>query len=196
MLLGLTGSIGSGKSTVVDFIKQKGMPVIDSDSIAREIVEPERQAWKEIVEYFGDEILLPDKRIDRKKLGDIIFRSLEERKVLELITHPRIIDEMMIRANDLKKYNEHVLIDVPLLFETQSEKYFDLIIVVYTDKKKQVERLMLRDNIDEEEALLKISTQMDIEKKRRKADIVIYNNKDLQETKKQVEKIFTNLSIK
>lgn len=193
MLIGLTGGIASGKSTVVNLFKQKGMPSIDVDSIARKIVEPGSLAWKEIINHFGDGIILSSGQIDRKKLGNIIFNDPEKRKKLDEITHSKIIDEMMIRANYLLTQNVHVIVDIPLLFETNAEAYFDLLVVVYTDKKDQLERLIIRDNINEAEAMLKINAQMDINKKIELADIVIYNNKGLSETEKQVDFIIQDI---
>lgn len=192
MLLGLTGGIASGKSTVVDIFKKNGIPTVDTDSIAREIVEPGEKAWVKIVEYFGQAILLPDKTINRKKLGDIVFRSQIKRKKLEKITHPIIIEETMKRAKKLEEKFNMVVVDVPLLFEANMEASFDLIIVVYVDKITQLRRLIDRDNISKEEALLRIETQIDIEIKKEKADIIINNNLKIEETEKQVKNLIYN----
>ncbi len=193
MLIGLTGGIASGKSTVVHIFERRGIPSIDVDSIARKIVEPGSLAWEEIVKCFGNGILLADGKIDRKKLGDIIFEDSDKRRKLDEITHSKIIDEAMLRADILLKKNEFVIMDIPLLFEANIEDYFDLVIVVYIDKKEQLKRLMLRDKIGETEALFKINSQMDIHKKIKKADLIIYNNKDLSEIEKQVEIIFQDI---
>lgn len=193
MLIGLTGGIASGKSTVTNFFREFNIPVIDSDTVAREVVEPGKEAWAQIVEYFGDEILLPTKELDRKKLGNIIFNDQQKREILNNITHPIIISEIMTRAKELHLTNKNVVIDIPLLFESKREELFDLIIVVYVNKEIQLQRLMKRDNIAENEAITKIKAQIDLEEKRKKADIVIYNEKSLEDTREQVKQIVDKL---
>jgi len=167
MLLGLTGNIASGKSTVASIFKKNGMPNVNADSISREIVKPGEKAWELIFEYFGQDILLPDKNIDRKKLGDIVFRNSTKRKKLEEITHPFIIERTMAKAKILEENFNYVLVEVPLLFETKMESLFDLIVLVYADKQTQVERLMLREGLSEKEALFRINSQIDVEVKKR-----------------------------
>lgn len=193
MLIGLTGGIASGKSTVTNFFREFAIPVIDSDIVAREVVEPGKEAWAQIVEHFGDEILLPNKEIDRKKLSKIIFNDQQKREVLNNITHPIIISEIMTRAKELHLTNKNVVIDIPLLFESKREELFDLIIVVYVNKEIQLQRLMRRDNIAENEAITKIKAQLDLEEKKKKADIVIYNEKSLEDTREQVQQIVDKL---
>ena len=192
MLIGLTGGIGSGKSTVANMFNKKGIPVVDADAIAREVVEPGKKAWEKIVEHFGKEILLPDNNIDRKKLGSIIFNDVHQRKRLNDITHPIIILEIMNKAKELEKKHHQVIVDIPLLFESKREPLFDLIIVVYADKKTQLQRLMERDHLSEKEALQKIEAQFDLEQKKEKADIIIYNDKGLDNTEKQIDEIIKN----
>lgn len=192
MLIGLTGGIGSGKSTVANMFNKKGIPVVDADAIAREVVEPGKKAWERIVEHFGKEILLPDNNIDRKKLGSIIFNDVQQRKRLNDITHPIIILEIMNKAKELEKHHHQVIVDIPLLFESKREPLFDLIIVVYADKKTQLQRLMERDHLSEKEALQKIEAQFDLEQKKEKADIIIYNDRGLENTEKQIDEIIKN----
>ncbi|OEG00097.1 dephospho-CoA kinase [Vulcanibacillus modesticaldus] len=196
MLIGLTGGIASGKSTVTKLFMNEGIPVVDADLIAREVVEVGREAWKKIVDYFGEEILLPDKSINRKKLGNIIFQDENKRKKLNEITHPIIISEILSRAKKLQVTYKRVIVDIPLLFESRRESLFDLIIVVYVDKESQIKRLMERDHIDRNEALSKINSQIPLDDKIKWADIVIYNDKTIEETKKQVIDIIKKINGK
>jgi len=186
MLIGLTGGIGSGKSTVSNLFRKYGIPIIDADLIAREVVEPGKKAWKAIIDHFGEEILLPDQHINRKKLGNLIFQNKEKRMELNEITHPIILAEILTRAEELQKHHQQVIVDIPLLFESKREPLFDQIIVVYVNKSIQLQRLMARDQISKEEALQKINAQMSLESKKEKADIVIYNDQDLSKTEQQV----------
>lgn len=189
MLIGLTGGIGSGKSTVADIFNKYGFPIIDSDKIARDVVEPNEEAWKKIVQYFGKGILNSDKTLDRKKLGEIIFQDPEKREELNQITHPIIISRILAEAEALQKKYEHIIVDVPLLYESNSENLFDLIIVVYVDKSTQLQRVIERDKIGQALALAKIDAQLSLEIKKDKADFVLYNDGDLEKTKQQVEAI-------
>lgn len=189
MLIGLTGSISTGKSTVSKIFIKYGIPVIDSDKIAREIVEPQKKAWKQIVEYFGQDILHTDTSINRKKLGEIIFDSIEKKKVLEEITHPIIFAEIHQIVKMLEKEHSIIVVDVPLLYEANVQNMFDKIIVVYVEKEEQLLRLIKRDKISKENANLRINAQLDINNKKEKADILINNNLSEKETEKQVKEI-------
>lgn len=189
MLIGLTGGIGSGKSTVADIFRKYGFPIIDSDKIAREIVEPYEEAWQEIVQYFGKGILNSDNTLNRNKLGDIIFHDPNKREKLNQITHPIIISRILADAKELQKRNKHVIVEVPLLYESNIENLFDLIIVVYVEKSTQLQRVVERDQIGQTLALAKISAQLSLEIKKDKADFVVYNNDGFDKTKQQVESI-------
>ncbi|GBF11793.1 dephospho-CoA kinase [Tepidibacillus sp. HK-1] len=186
MLIGLTGGIGSGKSTVSNLFAKYGIPVIDVDQIAREIVKPGEEAWQMIIDHFGSEILLPDQTIDRKKLGKIIFNDSQKREILNEITHPIIFASLVKRAKELQTKYDHVIVDIPLLFESKRERLFDLIVVVYVDPKIQLSRLMERDRITKEEALSKIRAQLDLNLKKEMADIVIDNSLGISNTELQV----------
>jgi len=194
MIIGLTGGIGSGKSTVSRLFEKQGFPIVDVDKIAHEIVKPNQAAWKEIVDYFGENILLPNNEIDRKQLGNIIFQDHLKRQKLNEITHPIIISTTLSQIEKLRCTYEHIIVDMPLLFESKRESLFDKIIVVYVDKVLQLDRLMQRDQISKETALQKISAQMDLEIKRKKADIVIYNDQGIENTEKEVIKIIEHLT--
>jgi len=189
MLIGLTGGIGSGKSTVADIFSKYGFPIIDSDKIAREVVEPDEQAWQKIVQYFGKEVLNSDNTLDRKKLGEIIFHDPIKREQLNQITHPIIIARILSEADKLQKKHKHVIVEIPLLYESNSENLFDLIIVVYVDQKTQLQRVIERDQIGQALALAKIEAQISLEIKKDKADFVIYNDHGIEKTREQVEAI-------
>lgn len=194
MLIGLTGGIASGKTTVAEIFRSKGIPVVSADAVYREeIIKPETNVWKEIVDYFGEEILLDSKEIDRKKLADIVFHSWWKRRKLNKITHAPIIRQTMRRAIELECEHPKVLVEFPLLFETKSEMLFDLIVVVFTDRNKQVERLMKRDQLSEQEAHYRIHTQAHTRRNIRKGDIIIYNNNDLPTLKAEVDRAIESL---
>lgn len=196
LLLAVTGGIATGKSTVTRMLNDLGAPVIDFDLIAREVVEPEKPAWQDIVAYFGQQVLLGDKQLDRKKLSDIVFRDLEKRKKLEGFTHPRIQVEFIRQLNEIVEKNPRAIVqvDVPLLIELNMQYMFHKTLVVYTSEEKQVERLMEREGISREEAVTRLKAQLPIEEKVGYADFVIDNNGSLEETGKQVQDLWQALT--
>lgn len=185
--IGLTGSVATGKSTVSNMIQQAGIPLVDADIAARKVVEPGTEGLKEIVAYFGEEILLADGTLDRAKLGEIIFKDKEKREKLNEITHPRVKDYMLeARERFFRAGEELVFFDIPLLFESHLESLVDQIVVVWTTPETELKRLMERNNLTKEDALRRIESQMGINEKARKADFVIDNNESLEKTQKQV----------
>ncbi|EAD9709823.1 dephospho-CoA kinase [Listeria monocytogenes] len=185
--IGLTGSVATGKSTVSNMIQQAGIPLVDADIAARKVVEPGTEGLKEIVAYFGEEILLADGTLDRTKLGEIIFKDKEKREKLNEITHPRVKDYMLeARERFFRAGEELVFFDIPLLFESHLESLVDQIVVVWTTPETELKRLMERNNLTKEDALRRIESQMGIDEKARKADFVIDNNESLEKTQKQV----------
>ncbi|ECB9806559.1 dephospho-CoA kinase [Listeria monocytogenes] len=185
--IGLTGSVATGKSTVSNMIQQAGIPLVDADIAARKVVEPGTEGLKEIVAYFGEEILLADGTLDRAKLGEIIFKDNEKREKLNEITHPRVKDYMLeARERFFRAGEELVFFDIPLLFESHLESLVDQIVVVWTTPETELKRLMERNNLTKEDALRRIESQMGIDEKARKADFVIDNNESLEKTQKQV----------
>ncbi|EDN7591639.1 dephospho-CoA kinase [Listeria monocytogenes] len=185
--IGLTGSVATGKSTVSNLIQQAGIPLVDADIAARKVVEPGTEGLKEIVAYFGGEILLADGTLDRAKLGEIIFKDKEKREKLNEITHPRVKDYMLeARERFFRAGEELVFFDIPLLFESHLESLVDQIVVVWTTPETELKRLMERNNLTKEDALRRIESQMGIDEKARKADFVIDNNESLEKTQKQV----------
>src|SRR5699024_4933867 len=157
LVIGLTGSIATGKSTVSLMFDDFNIPVIDADKIAREVVYPGEDAYKEVVKSFGEKILRSDGTINRERLGEIVFSNESKRKQLNEIVHPAIRKRMTEKKETLLAKGEKcVVLDIPLLFEGKSEKYVDRIIVVAVDEDIQKERLMSRNQFTEEEAMQRI----------------------------------------
>lgn len=190
LVIGLTGGIASGKSTVSQMIKEKGIRVVDADIIAKEAVSKGAPALHQIVQTFGEEVLLPNGELNRQQLGAIIFSDEEKRKQLNAIVHPEVRKEMLKQRDEGVSNNEtFVVLDIPLLFESKLEGLVDRIIVVYTTPELQLSRLMNRNDLSEEEALNRIHSQQPLEEKCQKADRVIENTKDLAFMRKQLENI-------
>ncbi|MBB5172712.1 dephospho-CoA kinase [Texcoconibacillus texcoconensis] len=197
MIIGLTGGIASGKSTVSSFCKERGLPVIDADLIAREVVEPDEDAYNEIVKTFGEDILQHDGTIDRQALGRLVFANEEKRQKLNAIVHPAVRKRMKERLNDyLQRGMETVILDVPLLIESQLTELVDKVLLVYVDQHVQLERLQKRDGFGIEEATQRVESQMPLAEKRALADEVIVNHGTKEETKKQLETILTKWKVK
>ncbi|WP_375179133.1 dephospho-CoA kinase [Enterococcus rotai] len=186
-ILGLTGGIATGKSTVVKVFKELGFPVVDADVIAREIVEVGMPALAEIVSMFGTEILQPDGSLDRKKLGALVFSDKEKRQKLNALLSPFLREAILSQIEMKKDRASLVVVDIPLLYEGGYEKDMDQVAVVYVPETIQLDRLMERDHLTEQEAWQRINSQLSIEQKKQRADIVFDNQKTIQETKKLVE---------
>jgi dephospho-CoA kinase len=193
-LVGLTGGIASGKSTVAKILESLGAAIVNADTLAREVVEPGREAWKDIVATFGTEILQPDQSIDRQKLRAIIFNNPDARRELESIIHPRVraLAEQRIRESTAAGYSV-IVYEVPLLFEGNLHEWLRPVILVACDIETQLERLQRRDGLDRGQAQKHIDAQMSLEEKRRLADYVIENNGSLDELKKQVEAVLEKI---
>ncbi|QMV40715.1 dephospho-CoA kinase [Cohnella cholangitidis] len=192
MNIGLTGGIATGKSTVAKGLTERGAILIDLDGIAREVVEPGQPSLLAIAERFGQAVLQADGMLDRKKLGSIVFSDPSERKALEAIIHPAIRAVMKERMayHESHTPNKLVVVDVPLLFESGLESYFEQIMVVYVPRDVQLQRLMERDKLTSEEALKRLNAQMNIEDKKIKADILIDNSGSLEHTKEQLDRFW------
>jgi len=195
MLLAVTGGIATGKSTVSRILEELGAPLIDFDLLARQVVEPGKPAWKEIVDYFGKEVVQDDGRIDRKRLSEIVFQDVEKRKKLEGITHPRIFEEFYRQVNEIASKDPKAIIQagIPLLIEFNLQHRFDKVLLVYAPQETQIDRLMKRDRISREAAKNILKAQMPIDEKLRLADFVIHNEGSLEETRKQVEAVWQEL---
>lgn len=195
-VIGLTGGIASGKSTVSLLFRQKGAVIIDADIVARQILRPGTPAWSEVVEDFGEDILKDHENIDRKKLGKIVFADKEKLKILNEITHPRIVEEI---RGQLESYRDKgsasvVVIDAALLLEVGLYTLVDEIWVVTIDEKTQLKRLMARDNLSLEEALARIKAQSPQREKIRYAHRIIDNSGTEQQTRDQFEAAWRDFS--
>jgi len=195
LLLGVTGGIASGKSTVARLLEDLGAYVIDLDVLSREVVEPGQPAWQDIVEYFGKQLLQEDENLDRKKISDLVFQDIEKRKKLESFTHPRIMELFLHKIEDITSSNPGAIIQVvnPLLMEFNTRYRYHKILVVYVPREVQIERLIKRDNITEEKAEKILKAQMPLDEKIGYADFVIYNDKSLDETRQQVQDLWKKL---
>ena len=190
-VIGLTGSIATGKSTVVEWFKTKHVPVIDADQIAREIVEPGKPILMRLKETFGEAIIQTDGSLDRALLGQMIFNDDTLRQKLDDLMHPAIVKEMVARRDKYLNQNEPLIIlDIPLLFEGGLTDLVDRIMVVYTTEPVQLERLMNRNKLSKQEATQRIKTQWSIEKKKTLAADVIDNNGSIEETYQQCDALY------
>jgi len=191
MILGLTGGIASGKSTVSKKLKELGSYIIDADKISKEVSESTKVIRK-IEQIFGSEVI-NNGDLDRQKLRKIVFESKEKRELLNGIMHPIIVKKIVekIEKNREKKL---IILDVPLLYETELEYLCDKVLVVCTDEKIQVERIKARDGIEWKLAKKIIHTQMPLVEKMKKADISIENNGNLEELLKKVELIYSEIT--
>lgn len=195
IVIGLTGSIASGKSMISERLISYGIPVIDADKIAREVVEKGEPAYEQIVATFGESILLPDESINRASLGEIIFNNEEKRKSLNAIVHPAVRKEMLRQRDSLKEHEEAVVLDIPLLFESKLTDYVEKILVISVNPSIQLERLMKRSTFTREEAQSRISSQIPVKEKEALADAVIYNNETKANSYKQLDIILKEWGI-
>lgn len=200
MIIGLTGGIGTGKSTVSRKLRERGYPVIDLDVISREVIEyPE--VIDELVRNFGNEILENQnntsgkKSISRNKLRQTVFKEEKKVSVLNSIMHPPIVEEMRRQIEELRKSYKTVFVEVQLLFEAKLEKEFDIIVLVYADKKTQLERVLKRDGRSEGEVQQIINAQMDMTEKQRVSNYIIENNGDSEMLDLEIEKFIKKLGI-
>lgn len=196
LIIGLTGGIASGKSTVSSMFSSFNIPVVDADKISREVVEPGEDAYNEIRRIFGENILKEDQTLDRKQLGAIIFADEEKRKQLNAIVHPAVRKEMLQQRDTYVDQGEQcVILDIPLLFEGNLTRFVDKVIVVSVDEDVQLNRLMARDQSTKEEAELRIRSQMPIVEKAKLADAVIDNNGTFENSHRQLENILKKWKI-
>ena len=193
-IIGLTGGIASGKSTVSSILNQKGFKVIDADILSREVVESGKPAYKDIVRYFGEKVLNDDKSLNRKALGDLVFSDKQLLQVLNNIIHPYIFKELNYQINAECSNNNIIFLDIPLLIERYNEFIrqgiiFDEVWLVYVDEDTQLKRLMLRNNLNKKLAIDRIKAQIPLSEKKEKATRIIDNNGDLTQLNKSVEEL-------
>lgn len=196
LVIGLTGGIASGKSTVSNMLKEMAITVIDADVEARLAVEKGEPAYQKIIAEFGHEILLTNEEIDRVKLGSIIFHNADKRQLLNGIVHPEVRKRMNDQVEAARVRGEQVIVlDIPLLFESKLTHMVEKTILVYVDRDIQLKRLMERNALSLEDAEARIKSQMPLSDKVALADAVINNNGSIDETKKQVIEILNGWGI-
>jgi dephospho-CoA kinase len=195
LLVGLTGGIASGKSSVSRMLNQLGCLIIDADLIARDVVEPGEPAYQKIVEAFGKGILDEEGFINRKRLGALIFQDAEKRKLLNEITHPEIIEREEAILSELvaEDHEGIVILDAALLIEAGGSGRVDRLVVVTIDEATQSRRLSVRDAISEAEARQKIRSQMPLSEKEKLAHYVIHNEGNPEQTRRQVQALYEAL---
>lgn len=196
MIIGLTGGIASGKSTVAKMFEHLQFPIVDADKVARVVVEPGTETLAKIAEAFGPEVILEDGHMNRQKVGALIFHDPTKRKQLNDIIHPAIRKEMLRQRDEyLSDGHQHVVMDIPLLFESGLQSYVEKILVVSVNEENQLTRLMQRNGLTEEEARARISTQLPISIKEKGADAVIYNNASIEQTEAQLRYILNKWNV-
>lgn len=194
MIVGLTGTIGSGKSTFANMLAKRGAHIIDADILAREVLAPGTSGLQEVIECFGSDILTSDKELNRKKLGSIIFSDRTKRAQLEKITHPKIQQLYQERLRALKGRVTPIVAVIPLLFESENQHdELERIIVVIADLNTRLERIQARDTCSLAAAQQKIASQMPQEEKMRYADYIVDNSADLDSLEQQAEKIYAEI---
>ena len=190
VVIGLTGGIGTGKSTVSQILKEKNFPVIDLDIISHEVIKFPKVVEK-IVENFGKEVLEYNNTgnwiVSREKLGRVIFGNREKRVILNSIMHPEILHIMREKILECKKENKIIFVEIQLLFEVQWEKEFDYILLVSAEKETQIKRILARDKRSKEEALSIINSQMPLDEKKKRSDYVIENDGNIQDLERKID---------
>ena len=186
-IIGITGGIASGKSVVTDFLRSQGYQVIDADQVVHELQKPGDRLYQVLLSEFGTEILLADGQLDRKKLGTLLFSRPNLLEKSSRLQNDIIREELAVKRNQLAATEELFFMDIPLLFEQEYEDWFDQVWLVDVSKDTQLERLMTRNNLSQEEAQRRIAAQLSLAEKRQRAEIVIDNNGALSATLKQVQ---------
>lgn len=196
MIIGLTGSIASGKSTIAGMLKSYGFPIVDADLVARQVVEPGSETLAKIAEAFGPEVISADGTMDREKVGAIIFHDPEQRTVLNSIIHPAIRAEMIRQRDEHVANGEQVVVmDIPLLFESKLQHFVEKILVVAVSESVQLERLMKRNLLDEVDAVARIKSQLPMQEKIDGADAVVYNDGTVEESEQQLKEILASWGV-
>lgn len=194
VVLGVTGGIASGKSTVDNFFHQKDIPVIDSDVISHEILTPGNVGYAAVVSQFGPSYLNPDKTINRRKLGELVFNEPRQLQILNKITHPLIFQEIENRITQNKQAGKQlVVVDVPLLFESGDQSYYDSILLIAVPEDLQIKRLRQRDHLNRAESLRRIHSQMPLVEKEKLADYVITNTGTIKELESKLNRLLLKI---
>ena len=193
-VIGLTGGIGTGKSTVSQYLAELGAVVMDADKVGHEVFKPGTEAWREVVDTFGRQILTPDGEIDRKKLGDIVFSDTEARLRLNQIIHPRAYDMVKARLEEYRQQGvDVVVLEVILLIESNWASLVDEVWVTVASEAAVLERLKQQRGLSEEQVLARIRSQLSSEERAKHAKVIINNDGDLNQLKAEVTEIWENL---
>ncbi|MBX9096277.1 dephospho-CoA kinase [Streptococcus gordonii] len=192
-IIGITGGIASGKSTVTEFLRQQGYQVIDADQVVHELQEPGERLYQALLSAFAPAILQEDGRLDRLKLGAMIFGNPELLAKSSQIQNQIIREELAGRRDLLSETEDIFFMDLPLLFELQYEDWFDQIWLVDVTKETQLSRLMTRNALSQEEAEKRIAAQLSLQEKRNRADVLIDNNGSIEETRHQIREALQKL---
>ncbi|MGH2784231.1 MAG: dephospho-CoA kinase [Actinomycetota bacterium] len=193
LLVGLTGGIASGKSTVAQRLVDRGAILVDADQIARDVVEPGTPAWSKIVEHFGPGVLMPDKSINRPALGAIVFDDQTKLALLNEITHPEVMRRIADRLEELSTTDEIVVVDVPLLAEVGASDMFDVVVVVAANPDVQRDRLLRLRGMQDEHADARIASQAEHAERAALADVLIENDGSMDDLVAQVDALWTRL---
>ena len=193
MIIGITGSIGTGKSTVSNYLISKGYSVVDADKISKGAYNIGSNGYKAILEVFGEEVLNSNGEVDRKKIKKIVFDNSNMLQRLNMAIHPIIINEIEKEIEILLESQNVVFLDAPLLIETELHKKVDKIIVVACDKNEQINRIIKRDKITADMAISIINSQMSIDEKLKFADYIVYNNSTIENLYSQVDEIILEI---
>ncbi|MFH0798793.1 MAG: dephospho-CoA kinase [Pseudomonadota bacterium] len=194
MVFGLTGNIGTGKSTVAWMFGELGVPALDADELAHEALSPRSAAWKAVYERYGRSVFLSDDVVDRQKLAEIVFKNQAERKFLESVIHPHVKDQIGHRVAEFAREEKpFVIVEVPLLYEAGWEGEFDSVIVVRCDQEREIERCREKFGFSREETLLRLAAQYPLSRKVAAADAVIDNDGALEETRVQVQRLHQDM---
>lgn len=195
-VLGLTGGIACGKSTVVAYVKSLGYPIIDADVIAREVVEPQEEGLAALIAHFGPAILQPDGQLDRAALGALVFGNPQRLAEMNAILGPIIRNRLITEITRARKTDDAlVVVDIPLLYEAQYETYMDQVAVVFVDEQTQLHRLMARNQFTKAEAKARIKSQGSLAEKCQRADHVIDNTGTKEATYRQIDQLLSQLHV-
>lgn len=195
--IGLTGGIASGKSTVAELLRKRGLPVIKADEIVHSLLRDDPETYSLVLGHFGSGVLGHDQSINRKKLGEVVFGNSSHLKALEAILHPRVRDRVAsLKAQFAGAGESKVLYEVPLLFEKNLQADFDFVILVACREDVQVQRLMKRDEIQEEAARARVNLLWSLERKRPLSDFIIENNGDMTDLQQQVDQVLVQLNAR
>jgi dephospho-CoA kinase len=193
LLVGLTGGIGAGKSTVARLLSERGAVVIDADSIVRELQRPGTDVFKAIVDRFGPQVVAADGSLDRERLADIVFRDDDARSALNAIVHPAVYAVMAERIAELKDGDDVVVLDIPLLAESGGGDGMDAVVVVEADEDARVARVVAERGLDPEDVRARMAVQASPQQRGALADVVIWNNGSADDLRAQVDQLWDQL---